>query len=116
MTTEEMIEQYISEGVKAYKKLNRNTPEGRKLDRKEPVNIEGIEFSCWREYATYKVAECIHETLPTVKIDVDTYTLEGSNAYEIFEAMDKIQNINGFIIKIISCNKTWCIKNSYWIF
>lgn len=77
MTTEEMIEEYISKGVKAYKKLNRNTPEGRKLERKEPVTIEGIEFSCWREYATYKVAECIHETLPEVKIDVE---LDGNNS------------------------------------
>ena len=56
MTTEDLLEALISSGVKAYKKLNKNTPEGRKLNRHESVAIEGVEFTCWREYAVYKTA------------------------------------------------------------
>ena len=41
MTTEDLLEALISSGVKAYKKLNKNTPEGRKLNRHENVTIEG---------------------------------------------------------------------------
>ena len=42
MTTEDLLEALISSGVKAYKKLNKNTPEGRKLNRHENVTIEEL--------------------------------------------------------------------------
>ena len=77
MTTEDLIEELISSGAKAYKKLNKNTPEGRKLDRHESVAIEGVEFTCWREYAVYKTAEYISEVIPPKQIEV---TLDGNDS------------------------------------
>ena len=71
MTTEDILEVLIQEGMKAYKKLNRNTPTGRKLSRKEPVEIEGITFSCWREYAVYKTAEYLKDLMPAVSLTVE---------------------------------------------
>lgn len=70
MTTEDLIEELISSGVKAYKKLNKNTPEGRKLDRHESVAIEGVELTCWREYAVYKTAEYLSEIIPPRQVEV----------------------------------------------
>ena len=32
-----------------------------------------------------------------IKIDVDTYVFEGNDAYEIYDQLDKIQSINGFV-------------------
>lgn len=77
MTTEDLLEALISSGVKAYKKLNKNTPEGRKLNRHESVTIEGVEFTCWREYAVYKTAEYIAEIIPPEQVEV---TLDGNNS------------------------------------
>lgn len=77
MTTEDLLEALISSGVKAYKKLNKNTPEGRKLNRHESVTIEGVEFTCWREYAVYKTAEYISEIIPPEQVEV---TLDGNNS------------------------------------
>ena len=88
MTTEELIETYIQQGMCAYKKLNRNSPEGRKLERHEAVTIEGIEFSCWREYAVYKVAECIHDALPDVKLEVE---LDGNSSALMLEITEDEQ-------------------------
>ena len=70
MTTEDLIEELISSGINAYKKLNRNTPEGRKLSRHEKAVIEGVEFTCWREYAVYKTAEYISEVIPPKQVEV----------------------------------------------
>lgn len=77
MTTEDLIEELISSGIKAYKKLNKNTPEGRKLDRHENVTIEGVEFTYWREYAVYKTAEYISEIIPPKQVEV---TLDGNDS------------------------------------
>lgn len=88
MTTEDLIETFIQEGIKAYKKLNRNTYEGRRLSQKIPVIIEGIEFSSWREYATYKTAERLRELLPSVSIEV---TLDSDNTTLQIEVDDKEQ-------------------------
>lgn len=32
-----------------------------------------------------------------VKIDIDTYVFEGNDAYEIYDQIDKVQSINGFV-------------------
>lgn len=54
MTTEEMIEIFLDKGAWAYKVLNKNTVEGRKLYMHQPVEIEGHIFTCYREYTAYK--------------------------------------------------------------
>lgn len=77
MTTEDLLEELISSGVRAYKKLNRNTKEGRKLSRHESVIIEGQEFTSWREYAVFKSAEYIADIIPPEQVEV---TLDGNNS------------------------------------
>ena len=88
MTTEDLLEELISAGVKAYKKLNKNTPEGKKLNRHESVTIEGVEFTCWREYAVYKTAEYIAEIIPPEQVEV---TLDGNSSVIEVTCDDKEQ-------------------------
>lgn len=71
MTTEDMIEDFIQAGRKAFVKLYGKTPEGMKLSRKEKVVIQEQEFSCWREYTVFKMAEYIMEVLPEAKVSVE---------------------------------------------
>lgn len=87
MTTEDLIEDFIQKGVKAYKKLYRNTIEGHKLDRHETIKIKGVEFSCWRELAVFKMGEYLNEDH---SIYVEVY-LEGNNSKLIIEIDDKQQ-------------------------
>lgn len=77
MTTEEMIEVVIEDGVKAYRNNYRNTLTGRRLSRHEPVILEDIEFNYWREYAVYKTGKYLQEMCPTVLIDIG---LDGNNS------------------------------------
>ena len=99
MTTEEILESFIEEGARSYKKLSRNSPEGRKLTRKEPVEIDGVEFSCWREYAVYKAAEHISSILPGVPISVD---LDGNDTVIKIEVDSKEeQKLNGALYSLL---------------
>lgn len=77
MELSDLIEQFIQYGIKAYKKLYRCTPEGRAIDRHEPVEIKGVDFSYWRELSVYKMAEYLKEICPECEIEV---TLEGNNS------------------------------------
>lgn len=88
MTTEDILEALIEEGTKAYKKLNRNTKEGKKLTRKEEVEIEGVVFSCWREYTVYKIAEYLRSLLPDVPITVE---LDGNDTSIQIEVDEKAE-------------------------
>lgn len=90
MTTEDFIEDLISMGVKAYRKLNKNTVEGRKLSRHETVTIEGYEFTGWREYATFKTGEYIKSVLPESNIEV---TLDGNNSTISVEMSNEEQQL-----------------------
>lgn len=77
MTTEELIETFISAGVDAYKKNYRNSPQGRKLDRHIPVEICGETFSTWRELAVYAMAAHIQEIMPNADVSV---VMDGNNS------------------------------------
>ena len=88
MTTEDLIEEFIDKGIVAYKKLNRNSPEGIKLFRKEPVVIQGVEFSCWREWTCFKMAEYLHDTIPEMYVECN---LDGNNSNIVIEVDDKQQ-------------------------
>ena len=72
-----MIEEFISMGVKAYKKNSRGSLEARKLDRHELVILQGQKFTCWREYTIFKMAEYICEIIPQSKVEV---TLDGNDS------------------------------------
>lgn len=83
LSNEDIIERIIEKGEWAYKKLNRSTPEGRKLTKYIPTKIKGeedIEFSCWREYAVYKMGEQLKDYIPfadiTCTFDLDDSTIE----------------------------------------
>ena len=78
MTTEDIIERFIDEGLHAYKKNYRHKSlYARRLDRHEPIEIDGYEFSCWREYVVYKMAQYIKEIVPDSELEVD---LDGNNS------------------------------------
>ena len=76
MCTEELIEQIIDAAYPIYKRNSRGCAEALKLDRKEPVDIEGTIFSCWREYICYKVAEYLKDKCPEAEV---TLELDGNN-------------------------------------
>lgn len=71
MNTVDMIEKLIELAYPAYKKNSRGCVEARKLDRKEPVEIDGYTFSCWREYVCYKVCEYIKLKIPDAEIELE---------------------------------------------
>lgn len=76
MTTEQMIEEIIELCYPLYKKHSQGSVEALKLDRKEPVEVDGITFSCWREYVCFKVAEYIKEKCPDAGLRLE---LNGNN-------------------------------------
>lgn len=102
MTTEDMIEVFIEKGTFAYKKLNKNTKEGMKLYRHEKVEIEGQVFTCFREYAIYKMGEFLKENLPEAYVEV---TLDGNDSTILLEVSDEEQQkVN---TKMYSYLKEW---------
>ena len=68
MTTEVLIEKIIEVSYPIYKKRSRGCIEALKLDRKEPVDIDGTVFTCWREYVCFKVAEYLKEKCPEADV------------------------------------------------
>lgn len=89
MTTEDMIERFIDEGIRAYKKNYRSRSlYARKLDRHEPITIDGNEFTCWREYVCYKTAQHIMGILPFCDVAVD---LDGNDTQIRLELTDSEQ-------------------------
>lgn len=77
--TEHLIETLIEQGVKAYKKKHRGRLFGRRLDRHEPVKVEGVEqeFRYWKEMAVYFAGEYIKEHLPQAIVNVH---IDGNNS------------------------------------
>lgn len=99
MTTEDLVEELIQNGLKAYKKLNKNTREANFLNRQEEVEIENIKFSCWREYAVYKTGEQLQEILPNAKVVV---TLDKNNSSIELEINDtEQQKVNAFLYSFL---------------
>lgn len=102
MTTEEMIEIFLDKGAWAYKVLNKNTVEGRKLYTHQPVEIEGHIFTCYREYTAYKMGEFLNESLPEAEVIV---TLDGNNStIEIVISDEEQQAINSKMYRLL---KEW---------
>lgn len=88
MTLEESVEWIISEGCSAIKKQNRNTVEGYKLERHEPVERYGQTFRCWMEFAVYKTAMQLQEWCPELSLEVE---LAGNDSTLKIDFEDKEQ-------------------------
>lgn len=103
MTTEDMIEVLIENGVKSYKKLNKNTKEAIFLNQHREVEIERIKFSYWREYATYKTGEQLQEILPYAEVQVE---LDGNNSRISLTVSNKEQQkVNAFLYSFLKSQK-----------
>lgn len=102
MTTEKMIEIFLDKGAWAYKLLNKNTPEGRRLYTHQPVEIEGHVFTCYREYSAFKMGNFLKENLPEAEVVV---TLDSNNStIEITVSDEEQRKINQ---KMYSLLKQW---------
>lgn len=77
MTTEELIETFVDEGMRAFKKERRHSEQARRLDRHEPVVLGNTEVTCWHEFVLYKMSEWIKETLPNCHLEMD---LDGNDS------------------------------------
>lgn len=98
MTTEDMIKQIYDYSYKHYKQ-SRNCPEGLKLDRKEPVEIQGIEFSCWKEYVMFKVAEYLQDKLPYADVQLN---LDGNDTtIDLVCSDDEQRKLNSNMFSLI---------------
>lgn len=81
--TEEESERIISRlmivGNEAYKKnFRKYCPKlSRMLDRHETVEIEGQEYTCWRELVVVNMAKIIAEYCPDIEIEIN---LDGNNS------------------------------------
>lgn len=102
MTTEEMIEQLVQLSMRAYKKNSRGSSEALRLDRKQSVEIDGIEFTCWREYTCYKVCEYLKDKCPTLKVEL---FLDGNNSQIKVSLTDSEQKLINQ--KMFSLIKEW---------
>ena len=90
MTTEELVEEIIDLSYPFYKRNSRGCVEALKLDRKEPVDIDGIVFTCWREYVCFKVAEYLRDKCPEAHIELE---LNGNDTVIKIEVDDSEQQI-----------------------
>ncbi len=88
MNTEELIEKLIDVMYPIYKRNSKGCIEAYKLDRKEPVDVDGITFSCWREYVCYKVSEYLKEKCPEADIKLE---LNGNDTQIFLEINDNEQ-------------------------
>lgn len=83
MTTEEIIETFIEEGVAAYKKNYKNTILYRALQRHDDFIYEGQTFNYFRELSVYKTGQWIKEILPDVSVEVNLSGNESNIQLEI---------------------------------
>lgn len=98
MTTEDMIEKLIELCYPAYKKNSKDCIEARKLDRKEPVEIEGITFSCWREYICYKVCEYIKDKIPEADVELELNGNDSTISLSISDEEGQILNNKMYVL------------------
>lgn len=70
MTTEDLIEELLQAGYKAYKKNADKSPAAQRLRRHEPIEIDGYTFTYFREYVCYRAVQYIKEICPEVDIEL----------------------------------------------
>lgn len=100
---EELISAFIDMGTKSYKKIYASDPMSSKLTRHEPVVIDGHEFSYWREFSTYKMAQYLSDKFPGLKTDV---YLDGNDSIlEIEDCEDIILDVKKHIVDFFKENQ-----------
>jgi len=91
---ENLIKELLDWCYKIYKKEGRGCEEANKLTMKIPVTIDGVEFSCWREYTTYKACQYLQEKCPEgdfqVNLDGNDSWIECSLTEDQIESLRKI--------------------------
>ena len=103
MSTEELIEKIIDISYPIYKRNSRGCVEALKLDRKEPVDIDGMIFGCWREYVCFKVAEYLKDKCPEAHIELE---LDGNDTTIKIEVNDfQQQQLNQKMYKFLKESK-----------
>ena len=70
LTTEELIEIFIDEGVRAYRMNWRGTEYHSRLMMKLPIQWNGETISCFRELAVYMMGDWLHELVPDATVEV----------------------------------------------
>lgn len=100
MTTEDLIEKFISAGIDAYKKGMRGAERGRRLDRHQPIEYDGVEFCYWREYTVYRMAEYIRDVLPDIEIEVELCGNESRLKIEVDD--NRQQKINSVMFRFLN--------------
>lgn len=95
MTTEDLIERFIDEGIRAYKRNWDNTIEKTRVNMHLPITFCGQEFCYWREIAVYKVGEQINDFVPSARVDV---YIDGNESYISVELSEEEQRkLNGLM-------------------
>lgn len=78
MGTEELVSRFIDEGIRCYKKVMKKDPLARRIERHEEVDAGGgAVVTCWREFATVRMALHIKEVLPDSELEI---TLDGNDS------------------------------------
>lgn len=65
-----LLDDFIVLGVRAYKRLLRSELLGRRLDRKEPVEVDGHIITGWSEYTVYRLAQWVQDVIPAADVQV----------------------------------------------
>ena len=65
-----LLDDFIVLGVRAYKRLLRSKLIGRRLDRREPVEVDGHVITGWSEYTVYRLAQWVQDAVPGADVQV----------------------------------------------
>lgn len=86
MNEETIIEKLLDKAHRCYKKaFSQHCPTiGRMLDRKQPVEINGIEYTCWRELVVATCGNIINDYCPDAEVEVE---LDGNNSTILVKTM-----------------------------
>lgn len=73
MTSETILTTLIDKAYFYYKKnFRKYCPSvARLLDRKKPVEFNGIEYHCWKEVVIHNLSNLIQEYFPDIEIEVE---------------------------------------------
>lgn len=92
MNNEIIIEKLLDKAFKCYKRaFVRNCPMvARMLDRKEPVEIDGTEYTCWRELIIVTCGNIINDYCPDAEIEVEMNGNDSTIKAVLSDADEKI--------------------------
>lgn len=88
MSTEDMLEDITEKVIHAYKRKSHDSVIGQRLNRHEPIVLDGVEMSYWREYAVYQMAKFVKDLDEGIEVEV---FLDGNNSVLQLNLDDKQQ-------------------------